>query len=138
VDPKSKKKKTSKKKKKGNVKGAKGEKGEKQRKPKAKAKSQQSSASSAGQPTAGAPEPKAANAKRDLCQSLMAPVKWPDELKDVLGSSPKKGCGSFTMTGPDGGKVEVNKRGHFYVTTPDVSTKRMINWKVFGGIRPGI
>lgn len=75
------------------VKGGKEENGEKPKgvKPKGKAKPHQSSAPSAGQPMAGTPEP----------TSLMTPVKCPEELRDVLGSSPKKGCGSFTMTGPD-------------------------------------
>jgi hypothetical protein len=68
----------------------------------------------------------------------MASVKWPEELKDVIGSSPKKGCGSFTMMGPEGGRVEVNKRGHFYVTSTHTTEACMVTWKKHGGLKPGI
>lgn len=77
----------------------------------------------------------AGKAKKRSKKSMHANEPWADELRAAIDLSPKKNCCSFTVTGPNKGRVEVNKKGHFYVVTPLVTEEgRVVTWSKFPSI----
>ena len=78
---------------------------------------------------------KAGKAKKKSKKSKHANEPWADELRAAIDMSPKQNCCSFTVTGPNKGRVEVNKKGHFYVVTPLVTEEgRVVTWSKFPSI----
>ena len=67
---------------------------------------------------------------------------WPEQIQVLVDQDAvpntvvDNNCGSYTVVLKNGGKVQINKRKHFYILTKKsgIEGKRMVSWIKMGGI----